>query len=706
MSDWRRLHDEGVALAGSGDLDGAVGAFEAALAAVDGEPVAVRASVLVSLAALVEHRGELDRAVELAGEAIGLARDGGEPLTLVNACALRAQALLRGGRAEEGFADLDLGLTVDDEPVTVVLHVVRTGLLMATGRLDEAEESAIRSVELAHAHAPEHLPHAYTNLALIAEAVGDDEHAARCRLLAENPDAPRPVGQRWRQVVELNARAAELAGAGDPRAASAVFDEAYRATLVPDNEMDDVEALVCRAAVTGNRAALAAGVGDLDEALRLGTETIELARQVESRVGDRYGTAADRVTALAARASYLRQRSRTDEALADLDEAVATTRDEAVVASLRTARAGVLAGGGRFEEGLAEATAALDLAGEHAPHLVPYAHVALADLADATGDTAASAEHLTVARMLLAATGDTNAEATTLLSLARLSYLDSEFDAADAHYDDAEDLFTRLGNTTQLVTCLHGRAAIAVHRGRPADALTMLDRVLDALGTDPPPLAAIATGQVRGAALEALGRFAQARAEYLAARDLSDRAGLWHVALGLDWWRADSLTRWAHAAANPDPDTAPDPDAVSASASASASADDLRRQALDVALPAALAAEALRRRFSPGPLRERWVALAAAPATRSALTAITASGDLALTAAYLDHLAATVSLDGPARPALGEVASLPRPPDTTFGPPPRVRVDPAVRGPLDDWIDLAERRYGFAVRSAEVVRSW
>jgi hypothetical protein len=148
-----------------------------------------------------------------------------------------------------------------------------------------------------------------------------------------------------------------------------------------------------------------------------------------------------------------------------------------------------------------------------------------------------------------------------------------------------------------------------------------------------------------------------------------------------------------------------------------------------LALPAALAAEAVRQRFAHGPLRERWVALASAPATRSAFEAIAAVGDVELAAAYIDHIAATVSLHGSEAVSVAreELVSLPPPPaveethlpyaasfvastgglpSVGFALPPRVRIDPAVASTLDAWIDVTEQRYGFPVRSSQVVASW
>ncbi len=334
-------------------------------------------------------------------------------------------------------------------------------------------------------------------------------------------------------------------------------------------------------------------------------------------------------------------------------------------------------------------------------------HATLAEIAGATGDASGSAEQFGLVRDLATATGDTASEAAALLGLARLAYLDSDNERADALYAEVE---ARHGTDRRvLAVCLHGRAAVRIGLGEPAEAVRLLDRARDLRGDQVTPVELIAIHQVRGGALEALGDFAAADEEYGEAIAIGDRAGLWHVALGIAWWRADALVRW------------------------SSTVDDRRElcaRALDLALPAALAAEAVRQRFAHGPLRERWVALAAAPATRSAFTAVAALGDVELAAAYIDHLAATVSLRAEeAQPlARDELLFLPTPPSTreephlpyaasalagpasdtaaAFALPPRVRLDPAVPSTLDRWIDVAEQRYGFPVRSAEAVASW
>jgi tetratricopeptide (TPR) repeat protein len=653
---WKDLNNEGVRLVGEGDTEGAETVLRQAYQAADGS--AERASTLVNLAAAVHP----DEALDLLDQAAGLADDAALRATVL---AARANTLLGLGRWDEAWADTERGL-VDAAPrEQAMLRTVRTGLLIAVGRLEEAGTETLTATDL---H-PEFAEEARASLEFIAATPA---------------------------CVVLNARGAALAQAGDHAGACSAFEAAYQAAL----GSDEVEALVCRAAIAGNLAGLV-------EAVRWSTEAIETARSVLAAVGDSHGTSTVLVNALLVRAQHLGHASRAAEALADLDEAARY----ADTVALRSVRARVLAAAGRFGEAAAEATAALDLAYTAEPHLAASLHTTLAEIAGSTGDLAGSAEHHALARDLSAATGDRATEAGAVLSLARLAYLGSDNDRAEALYAEAEGLLH--DDPHRLAVSLHGRAAVAIGRGRPEDALRLLDRVQDRLAT---PVEVIALHQVRGGALEALGDHAEADEEYAAAEAVSTQAGLRHVALGIAWWRADALMRST---------TAPDP--------------DLGRRALDLALPAALAAEAVRHRFAHGPLRERWIALAAAPATRAAFAAIGMLGDVHLAAAYIDHLTATVTLhtdaaqvsahqghltDAERTSVHAELLSFPEPPadhlpyaasfltvastglTADFPLPPRVRVDPTKPSTLDSWIDVAEQRYGFPVRSVEAVASW
>ncbi|WP_306746042.1 hypothetical protein [Saccharothrix yanglingensis] len=593
-------------------------------------------------------------------------------------------------------------------------------LLAADGDLPAARTVLEAALDVV---APAERPQALLNLAqvvdllgereraveLLTEALALDDGAMRASLVAARADVLPWLGrwdEAWWDVEQA------LMGA-DP-ADEAVLRTTRVALLVmvgrsAEAERDAVEtaALAAHHAphllanLHANLAALAEEAGDT---ARAGTHR----RLAEDR-GDPL------VGVLVARALWLLGQVRLPEALADLDEASARVGQGAAEAVVRAVRALVLAAGGWYAEADAEARHALDLAYADLPQLAAFVHKTLAEVASGTGDLASAAGHLDLARELCAATGDVEGEFVALVGAGRVAYLAADPDRADALYEEAALL---ADDPRRQAVCLHGRAAVAVSRGRPGDAVALLDRVLDLFGDDASPLEVVAVRQVRGAALEAVGEFAAAESCYAEAAEVCEAAGLWHVALGMAWWRADALVRRAAAA------TGEERRALGA-------------RALDLALPAALAAEAVRQRFPHGPLRERWAALASAPATRSAFLAIRAVEDVALAAEYLDHVAGAVSLDASdavspdasgAVAERGALVSLPVPPpvgdalpyaasgfsggddpafaSVGFALPPRVRVDPAVPSALDHWIDVAARRYGFPVRADRAVPSW
>ncbi len=695
MSTWKDLHNEGIQLAAAGDHAGARIALEAAVAAA---PLADRAQALLNLAHIVAMAGDRQHAVDLMTSAVPVAEGPLRALLIAS----RADLLPWLDRWDEAWQDVEAALVNAGPPEEVTLRNTRVGLLMMAGRLAEAEEDATATVVLAATHAPEFLPNLYVNLAILAEEAGDAGRAERYRLLSGDPGQTRPLGPRWARFVKLNTEGVVLANAGDRAGAIAAYEAAYRETV----GMEDIEALACRASVAGN---LASVVGDHDLVMRWSTEAITAARNALTLGDDGFGLATVLVNALASRAIVHQGRTELPEALADLDEAAAVDADPVAVATVRSTRARVLAIGGRFADAAEEAQAALDLAYASAPALAAPVHRTLAEILSGTGDLPGALEHLMLARDLSAATGDVQEQATSVLSAARLAYLMSDGDRADALYAEAEDLLA--DNPHWLALCLIGRAAVAVLRERAGSALPMLDRARAGLGSSASPMELVALHQVRGSTHEALGEFEAAESSYTEAAALCESAGLWHVALGMAWWRTDALVRRAAAV------TGDERAAIS-------------RQALDLGLPAALAAEALRQRFPHGPLRERWVALASAPATRSALLAIRATGDTTLAIEYMDHLAGAVSLSsGDATPSQrAELVSLPAPPAAAehlpyaaagfsagtdpafpvagFALPPRVRFDPAVPSTLDTWIDVAEARYGFPVRSRNAVAAW
>ncbi|KAB8161282.1 hypothetical protein FH609_027460 [Streptomyces sp. 3MP-14] len=663
-------------------------------------------------------------------------------------------------------ADLDeafaLAETAPEPPelVTFTLHGARAGQLMMTGELAEAEQEALIALDVALAFRPELAAFPCESLARIALACDNPEGAAEFRRIAAEPHAfseeltagtpglelatpvaePGPIAHtthgrvtampwalhpRWRRCAALNAEGVRLALAGQLDAAEPVLRAAERATHAVGGGRD---ALVCRASTLLNLVGVAEAAGDIPAALELATEAVALFARVTADAGpDDPAAAAWAAQLLGARnlrAALLRESGQHDAALAELARVEAAlpalgAGNEDAWVWLLLVRATVFAAQGRLAEADETGRAALALAQEHVPALAPRVHVLLADLAGTLGDEEASRERFALAGELFAVLDDARGEAATLISLGRNAYLAGRAEEADACYARAEALLAREGHAAQLAACRLGRAAVAAVGGRAAEGLALLDAARAELGAGATPLQRIAFHQVRAGALDALGRFAEADAEVLAARPLAEESRGWHVALTLDWWRADSHARWA--AALPAEERGP-----------------VLARALEVAVPAALAADAARQFFAAGGERERWVALAAAPALRAAMVAVRNAGDEALAVALIDHLTATATLSvapsaGEAPPALPDVEAVPVPPreppsgdqlsyaaaalglatggDPAFPAPrlalpPRVRVAPGVATPLEPWIERAERVYGFAVRADEAVPAW
>ncbi|SOD63362.1 hypothetical protein SAMN06297387_11094 [Streptomyces zhaozhouensis] len=777
---------------------------ETRVADVDAEGLLHRARSLANLAGVAEGTGGAAEAERLSGEAIGLCRgllpgaEGSVPterpvpaavrtdaaLTLVNTLTARAQTRTLAGLPELVEADLDEAFAVAGElaeppPQLLVfsLHGARTGQFMLTGLLAEAEQEALLALDIALAHHPELAAYPCDNLARMALACGNPEGAEQFRAIAADPhafsaelseEAPHverfavgsaesmvagpaavvwPLAPRWRRCTLLNAEGVRLALAGRLEEADQVLAAAERATRTVGGGLDT---LVCRAGVLLNRVGVAESTGDLGNALALADEAIALLERVVAEApddgrddgggggggagpGDGTGGGGGQLGQLLGarnlRAALLRESGRHAAALAELDrvEAASPALGDAERPTVEVwallLRATVASALGRLAEADAAGRAALALAQERVPALTPRIHVLLADLAGTLGDTSTSEERFALAGELFAVLGDAGGEAATLASLGRNAYLAGDWETADARFARAEALVTGEGHAAQLAACRLGRAAVAVSSGRAAAGLDLLDTARAALGAEATPLRRIAFHQVRGGALAALGRFPEADDEVLAARRLAEESQGWHVALTLDWWRADAHARWA--ASLPPDERGP-----------------VLERALATAVPAALAAEAARQFFAAGGDRERWVALAAAPALRAALLATRNAGRPTLAVALLDHLTATASLSADAREGAVPTPGASAPPDVTDVPlprhepltgdrlsyaaaalglatggdpafpaprlalPPRVRVVPGTPSELEPWMERAEQVYGFPVRAPEAVRAW
>jgi tetratricopeptide (TPR) repeat protein len=144
-------------------------------------------------------------------------------------------------------------------------------------------------------------------------------------------------------------------------------------------------------------------------------------------------------------------------------------------------------------------------------------------------------------------------------------------------------------------------------------------------------------------------------------------------------------------------------------------------RALDLAVPAALAIDAVRYGMAAGQQRDRWRRNVAEPALQLVFRLAARAGEALLVAHLIEVQCATTPIlredavprpDGPG--PLGSYLDEPPPPAHAFAvaPPPRLLLTPDGDGDGDgavalaDRIALAEQRYGLPVRDTRTVPSW
>lgn len=553
----------------------------------------------------------------------------------------------------------------------------------------------------------------------------------------EHPD-PRMVhssntlGPRWNEFIELNNTGARLIDTGDLSRARATLEAAYRSTLV-----DDVDAagLDARARALANLAGLAEIQGRVDEALDFAARSLRWCDAVIESVGNHYGTLDVQTSVLINRAQTLQVPGRVDEAMADIDAVLERfdegTGDNDIVLtfSLRNTKATALIAARRWQEAEAEARLTLEWAWEHAPDLVGHPYGNLAAIKQATGDLDAAAEFLSLASESHAANGSRSEHAVATAHRGRIALMGGDPATALRLYAEAERELTAVEDWRRLAETRYSRAVAALNLGEIDQARRLLAQVETLLA---PSGNSVALAECRALVADiagATGNFDAAESGFADAQRIYQEMGS-----GVDLAKLDvrwGVARYAHALADPGPEQK-----------------RILRDAASLAVPGALAVDALRHRFSPGPDRERWVSMVAAPATAMAFAVAAALNELPLVIDLMESSAATVSLSAeplppmdvdPSRVVVGQTmhaiqtdgaalglapidesnavpfaaAAIPgvdepgpgfeRP---RLGLPPRLRTDPERDSVLDAWIDVAQQRYGLPIRSAEVIRSW
>ncbi|MFI1465099.1 tetratricopeptide repeat protein [Nocardia carnea] len=526
---------------------------------------------------------------------------------------------------------------------------------------------------------------------------------------------PGGLGPRWEHIEPLFTEMARAQAAGGPAAAEPVVRRIYEATSA-----DDVDALGLdiRARALSNLAAIAEAKGALEEAVSFANEAVELCRTVEVRLGSARRTGDVRIGAVINRAQTYALLGRHAEGIADLTAAEAEIDADApplLSFSLHNALGFAYLAVERYAEAEAEFRIARDIALDHEPRLLADAYSGLAALAHRTGDRRLAREQLDLARELH--TTDAAAAARADENLARILLEQGDVEGAEARFAAAELGYERGGDPRGAAGCRYGRAAVLLARGKLLPARKIAKQALTGFTEQGDLAARVATHLLLGDIYAQGMRFADSEDQYLTARALCEEQGTMHEVARIDVRRAGV----AHAAAGV---------AVRPS--------EKRRRlegALNLALPAALATDAMRQRFAPGPVRERWVTGVASVALSIALQVITSLQHTRFAVELLEFVCSSSSVDmGTATTGRTDLPALARP-DSPFGTdftlvaegradtlgdatvdialpggapalPPRVRAVPDGNDEFLEWIAEAERRYRLDIRSADLIDAW
>jgi len=317
--------------------------------------------------------------------------------------------------------------------------------------------------------------------------------------------------------------------------------------------------------------------------------------------------------------------------------------------------------------------AALALASGHEPRLVPLCLDRLALLRRLAGADAAAPAHAAEA---IAATQplDASRRAERARHAASLALAQGDADAAERHLDDAEHAYLSVGDRRGAAAVVAVRGEVLRLRGDLDGAVGAAREAVERCRAVGDPASEAEAWAVLGLALDEAGRGEEALAAHDRARGLATTLP--------ERVRVD--VRRAVAAHN----------AALRTGTAGTPEHD---RAVDIAVPCALAADAVRYGLRPGELREAWAA-EAARILDVALRTLTVAGREDEVLDLLEHVAASATLD----PAVAE----PHTGADLLAVPPRVRTRPDGRSAVAWALDAAQERYGVAVRGREVVDAW
>lgn len=361
---------------------------------------------------------------------------------------------------------------------------------------------------------------------------------------------------------------------------------------------------------------------------------------------------------------------------------------------------------GQYDESLRLAQEALELATEHEPRLVPAALQRMALVRRLTGAGDDGDHHLQAA----AAIGQTQdiggpQRAELSRSLASRSLEVGDLEGAATHLDDAEREFLAIGDERRAAYAGVGRADILRQRGEH-DAAVAAARAAIAQGERLGEVSVQIEGwTVVGMTLDDSGRSREAVDAHDEAHGLADDAGDVMELLRIDVRRAVAAYNAAARASQAEAargsafgqvtDRSFDPHGEVA---------DMFGLAVDIAVPAALAADAIRFDMEPGATRESWTSQVSMPVNDLALRGLTILARADEIVALLEYAAASAALDPEPceATATGEQGRLP----DRLDPPPYVRTEPDGGSAIDWALRVADQRYDMVFRSDEEVTAW
>ncbi|MFE2495862.1 tetratricopeptide repeat protein [Streptomyces scopuliridis] len=559
------------------------------------------------------------------------------------------------------------------------------------------------------------------------------------------PDEPdEPDDEELTRIAALIDAGNDAFLQGEFRTAHALFDRAADAAAPFE------QALYVRTSALVNRASAADRLGDHPAAVASFREALGLCdRLAEAVTGDAAGTA----VVVVLRAGVLVNLAQALQNTGDFDAAqTSLERARALLASVRPEdgtdadTAELLIGclvsltaltiqREQWARAHELATESLEVVTRHHPGLTGRPLLNLATIHEATGrpDLAEDFAHQAVAAFLASDTPAGVAEARQ--SLAQTYLRSGRLDEAEELLTEGQGYFERTGMAAQSALGLDLLGLLAVLRGDPVRADELY---VQSVARFEESGAVVSAAEVRvrlAAGLHAEGRYEESEAHISAALSVFAAAGLGLRCAQADFFHATLLEdRLSHGAgAGTGAGVVTDPALLS--------------RALGLAVPAALAIDAVRFTLASGQQRERWNREFAAPAMRLAFRLAARAGAAELVSELIEsQCAGTPLMDGSpdasaaddragapslASPRFLGPSAFPDPsapggqpgPTDTFrlgtalagvaasaglrvSPPPRLALHPTGPVALDPYISHAETRYGGRIRETRVVPTW